>query len=397
MKVRFGWRVMTLDEICSGNLQTGPFGSQLHADEYVVEGVPVVMPRDIVSGRIIVDTTARVPQDRASQLSRHRLHEGDVVFSRRGDVARAALVSADEEGYLCGTGCLRARPNKSLVYPLFLNLLVQATATREWLKNNSVGQTMPNMNTEILSQLTFRLPPLSEQRIIANAISTWDAAVQKTEHLITAKERRLAYLRELLLRRPQKAFVTPLRAVTHEVTRRNETTLGREAIMAVTKQVGMRPMREETIAPNIERYKLVPPGAFAYNPMRLNIGSIAISPFARDVLVSPDYVVFTCDESKLLPRYLDHLRHSQSWKNYFELAGNGSVRVRIYYDDLGAFSFPLPTIAVQTRVVKFLDAAAQEVALLYQQAEALRRQKRGLMQKLLTGQWRLRRPEQAAV
>jgi hypothetical protein len=128
-----------------------------------------------------------------------------------------------------------------------------------------------------------------------------------------------------------RASPIKLHEVTQELIARNGTSLGRDAIMAVTKQVGMRPMREETIAANIERYKVVPPNAFAYNPMRLNIGSIAISPFDRDVLVSPDYVVFACDDSKLLPSYLQHLRHSHKWKSHFELAGNGSVRVRIYY------------------------------------------------------------------
>lgn len=159
--------------------------------------------------------------------------------------------------------------------------------------------------------------------------------------------------------------------------------------MAVTKQSGLRPMREETIAANIERYKRVPPHAFAYNPMRLNIGSIAMSRFDHEVLVSPDYVVFACDQSRLIPAYLDHLRHCKAWRNHFELAGNGSVRVRIYYNDLRSFRFQLPSIEAQTRIVRLLDAASDEINLLKQQVTALQTQKRGLMQKLLTGQWRL--------
>lgn len=163
--------------------------------------------------------------------------------------------------------------------------------------------------------------------------------------------------------------------------------------MAVTKQFGMRPMREETIAANIARYKLVPPRAFAYNPMRLNIGSIAISPFEHDVLVSPDYVVLACDRSKLLPSYLHHLRHTQKWRRHFDQAGNGSVRVRIYYEDLGRFAFLLPPVDVQAQLTRLLDAASQELEFLRQQAGALRTQKRGLMQKLLTGQRRLSTPK----
>lgn len=203
----------------------------------------------------------------------------------------------------------------------------------------------------------------------------------------------MAHLRDHLLRKPERATPVKLGDVTQELTVRNGTSLRREAIMAVTKQAGMRPMREETIAASIERYKRVPPRAFAYNPMRLNIGSIAISPFDRDVLVSPDYVVFTCNDSKLLPAYLHHLRHSQKWRNHFELAGNGSVRVRIYYDDLGTFTFLLPPIDAQARLVRLLDIASHEITLLKRHADALRAQKRGLMQKLLTGQGRLPLPK----
>jgi type I restriction enzyme S subunit len=158
--------------------------------------------------------------------------------------------------------------------------------------------------------------------------------------------------------------------------------------MGVTNDRGMRPMREETIASSIERYKVLRPSAFAYNPMRLNVGSIAMSPFDNDVLVSPDYVVFECEESKLLPGYLNHLRLTRHWATFFDVAGSGSVRVRIYYDDLAAFSFPLPSIEKQRLAVDLLDTAVAEIEALAKYAGALCRQKRGLMQNLLTGKWR---------
>lgn len=248
---------------------------------------------------------------------------------------------------------------------------------------------MPNMNTEILSQLTFRLPPLTEQETISAIASAWSDAYEKTGTLIAAKNRLLSHLREDLVRKPVGSKRTKLHAVTRESTERNGTRFGRDAIMAVTKQSGMRPMREETIAASIARYKLVPPKGFAYNPMRLNIGSIAMSPFATDVLVSPDYVVFECDESRLVPGYLNHLRFSRHWARYFESAGNGGVRVRIYYDDLGAFAFNLPPLDEQRRIVQALDACALEIAKLAEYRDSLKTQKRGLMQKLLTGQWRV--------
>ena len=126
--------------------------------------------------------------------------------------------------------------------------------------------------------------------------------------------------------------------------------------------------------------------------MRLNIGSIAISSFDDDVLVSPDYVVFESDATKLLPGYLNHLRRTRFWASHFEAAGSGGVRIRIYYDDLAAFIFPLPPLPEQVLVLAVVDAAVAEIESLERYLAALKIQKRGLMQKLLTGQWRISSP-----
>ena len=292
---------------------------------------------------------------------------------------------------------LKGLITKGPITPAFLAYSLLAKEDELLQMVEAAGHGTGRLDTEVLKGLALRIPSLPEQAEIVEAIGTWDTAIQSTEQLITAKKRYWDHFRGLLLRRSEKAPLTKLRAITRELTTRNRTILGREAIMAVTKHAGLRPMRKETIASDIARYKVLPPRAFAYNPMRLNIGSIAMSRFDSEVLVSPDYVVFACDESRLLPGYLNHLRRSRSWKSHFEVAGNGSVRIRIYYDDLGTFSFRLPSIAEQVAIVEILDAAELEIALLQQQAEALRKQKRGLMRKLLTGQWRLPLPEQEAL
>jgi type I restriction enzyme S subunit len=89
------WQEMTLGEVCDavhGLIQTGPFGSQLHQSDYSEHGVPVVMPKDIVGGRISSETVARVSSDHVDRLSRHKLSSGDIVYGRRGDIGRQALI-----------------------------------------------------------------------------------------------------------------------------------------------------------------------------------------------------------------------------------------------------------------------------------------------------------------
>lgn len=255
--------------------------------------------------------------------------------------------------------------------------------------NNISAGLIPGIARDDVLNTRLAVPPVAEQQKIGKLLEMWAEAIEKTEQLIAAKNLRLDHLREHHLTKPKQSRRIKLKAATQESTARNGKRLGREAIMAVTKQVGLRPMREETIAAAIDRYKVVRPRAFAYNPMRLNIGSIAISSFDDDVLVSPDYVVFECDEAKLLPSYLNHLRRTRHWASHFEAAGSGGVRIRIYYDDLGAFAFALPPLSEQARVLAVLDAGVAEIEILERYLAALQRQKRGLMQKLLTGQWRV--------
>jgi type I restriction enzyme S subunit len=179
--------------------------------------------------------------------------------------------------------------------------------------------------------------------------------------------------------------------VTHELTKRNGTKgLGRECVMGVTKAEGVVPMREQTIAGDISRYKRLPPRAFAYNPMRINVGSIGMNEREEAVLVSPDYVVFACNADGLDPDYLDHLRKTSWWAHYINSGGSGSVRQRTYYTDLAALKLPLPDLQEQKAIAAVLNNARADVTATEREIEALTRQKRGLMQTLLTGARRVK-------
>jgi len=178
------WQETTLGEICRGGfIQTGPFGSQLHAHDYIPTGVPVVMPVNIGDGRVIEDRIARVSEADASRLARHRMIAGDIVYSRRGDITRRALVTESENGWLCGTGCLLVRPG-SAVDPRWLSYWLGSPWTHEFLMRRAVGATMPNLNTGILSELPVRLPSLAEQRRIAGVLGALDDLIETNQKLL---------------------------------------------------------------------------------------------------------------------------------------------------------------------------------------------------------------------
>ena len=174
------WEVLPLGEVCKrggGNVQTGPFGSQLHASDYVAEGIPTVMPQNIGDNRILDTGIARITEADAQRLSKYRIREGDIIYSRRGDVERRAWVRKAEDGWLCGTGCLRIRFGEEVVYPRYAAHYLGHPAVREWIVRHAHGATMPNLNTTILSELPFVLPPWTDQVSIGDAIELYDQKI----------------------------------------------------------------------------------------------------------------------------------------------------------------------------------------------------------------------------
>ena len=137
----------TLGEICEsqgGAIQTGPFGSQLHTSDYKEFGIPVVMPTNIGDGGIVEDGIARIDQSDVDRLSQHKLQLGDIVFSRRGDVTKNALIREREVGWFCGTGCLKVRlGNEKTATAKFISHCLRSPDIKEWLVRHAVGATMP--------------------------------------------------------------------------------------------------------------------------------------------------------------------------------------------------------------------------------------------------------------
>jgi type I restriction enzyme S subunit len=291
--------------------------------------------------------------------------------------------------------CAAIIPNSEFDVP-FLYYVLQWAYQRIRALSNSGGQD--NLSGELVRQIRVPRPPLSQQLKIAEILRTWDEAIEKLGELRAAREQRIDGLRSGLLfgslrLEGKRGSWQPrhLSEVTIELSDRNaDLALSREAVMGVTNSRGIVPMREQTVAQDISRYKRLPPHAFAYNPMRINVGSIAMNSGETDILVSPDYVTFACKAGRLEPDYLNHLRKTLWWTHHITSGGSGSVRQRTYYDDLAALQLPLPDLDEQRRIVSVLNTASDDLTATDQMIDSLTRQKRGLAQKLLAGEWRVK-------
>ena len=204
------WEIAKLGDI-SKNIQTGPFGSQLHQSDYSECGIPVVMPKDLVGGKISEESIARVDKTHVERLCRHKIEVGDILYSRRGDVGRCAHVTKKEEGWLCGTGCLRVTIDSEKADSRFVFFQLQHPDTIGWVEKHAVGATMLNLNTTILSSVPIRLPALEIQKRIADILSAYD-------DLIENNQRQIKLLEEAAQRLYKEWFVD-LRFPGHENTK----------------------------------------------------------------------------------------------------------------------------------------------------------------------------------
>ena len=170
------WKRIKLATI-SDSIQTGPFGSQLHQSDYSEIGTPVIMPKDMVGGILNEANIARIDDTHVQRLCKHKVKEGDIIYSRRGDVGRCVLITPKQENWICGTGCLKVSLKRNEVIPSFVFYLLQSSDSIGWIENHAVGATMPNLNTEILSNLPLSIPSFSVQQKIVSILSNYDTLI----------------------------------------------------------------------------------------------------------------------------------------------------------------------------------------------------------------------------
>jgi type I restriction enzyme S subunit len=186
------WEGRTLGQIAT-SFRTGPFGSILHQSDYVEGGTPLVNPTHMNRGRIVEDARCSVPPAVADRLSNYLLAKHDLIFSRRGELGRCALVRDREAGWICGTGSIRVQVAYAGIEPEYLIEALQVRWVGEYLSLFSVGATMDSLNTGILKGVPVLLPPASEQRQLLDHIAHETRTIQRA---VSDAEREISLLRE---------------------------------------------------------------------------------------------------------------------------------------------------------------------------------------------------------
>lgn len=169
------WKEVRLGDVA--DVQTGPFGSQLHKENYVDKGTPIVTVEHLGNKWFTSQNLPMVSDEDKLRLAKYCSQEGDVIFSRVGSVDRCSYVSKEYSGWLFSGRCLRVRP-RSGINPEYLYYFLTNEGTKQYIRNIAVGATMPSINTKLLNEVPIKIPSLDYQRRIASILSSLDRKIE---------------------------------------------------------------------------------------------------------------------------------------------------------------------------------------------------------------------------
>ena len=352
------WKEVRLGEVA--DVQTGPFGSQLHKENYVNKGTPIVTVEHLGNKWFTSQNLPMVSDEDKLRLAKYCSQEGDVIFSRVGSVDRCSFVSKEYSGWLFSGRCLRVRP-RSGINPEYLYYFLTNEGTKQYIRNIAVGATMPSINTKLLNEVPITIPSLADQRRIASILSSLDRKIE-LNNKINADLEEMAqaifknwfvdfepfkdgkFVDSELGMIPEGWKVGTLGDITKNKSAKVKERNDVKVLSPVT--TGELVLSEEyftkqVFSSSIAKYKIVNKGDFAYNPARVNIGSLGRNEFDFDGCVSPVYVVFSVIDG--YDNYFDLFRKTDFFKDSVASLAIGGVRQSLSYDDLSSIEVIIPS------------------------------------------------------
>lgn len=367
-------------------------------------GVPPITAKNVREGSL--DFTAREFIEEsayAAWASRGLPKSGDLLFTTEAPLGNVALFPRTGR-FAIGQRVVALRPLPDVIDAGYLLQFLLSPVGKKRVDLFATGSTARGISSGHLHKLLIDFPPFAQQQKIASVLFQWDAAIEKTEQLIKAKERsQRAWMQELVMDRlfPEHR----LSEFVHRVNRKNAdgnshplTISGREGLISQSHYFDKRIAADAT-----EHYTLLKRGEFSYNKSystRYPYGAIKRLDAYDEGIVSTLYLCFALNpDAALLSDYLIQFCEVGGFNHQIHKIAQEGARnhglLNIAANDFFAMKLPVPPIEEQSRVVAILSDAGRELELLRKSLHHLGQQKRGLMQKLLTGQWRVITPEAA--
>lgn len=386
---------------------TVPIGTVIRSSQYGLSipvnpdgNMPIVSMKDIHDGRVHIDPTVCVSLSK-EEAKAFLLKDGDILLNRTNSpdlVGKVGIYRGTEQAVFASY-LVRLELDCNLVEPDFIvQILVSEIGQRHIKQLSTRAISQSNLNpTTFKKHFYIPLPDLSKQTSILNVLLTWDTAIEKTEKLIKAKEKWFKwFIKSLICDQCSHWEHLHAEKIFKGISEKNNDD---EELLSVTQDRGVIPRtmfvgRVMSPEGTTDGYKLVKKGDFVIS-LRSFQGGIEYSRYQG--LISPAYTVLR----PKLKIHDDFYRHF--FKTYLFIEKYLNIAVigirdgkQISIPDFMTVKIPYPPIDQQKKIATVLNTARQEIDLMKKQAEAYRRQKRGLMQKLLTGKWRVKAAEEVS-
>ena len=403
------WHVSPLKEVAK--FRTGPFGTLLKAEEYYsTDGVPLVSVQDIGDGVLNFGThTPLVPRSVTRRLPEYVLRAGDIVFGRKGNIERSALVSKAQDGCFLGSDAIRGRLNEAC-YPPFVVYQLQMKRVQAKLLQQSIGTTMPSLNQSILNGLLIAVPPLPEQRAIAEALSDVDALIDSLDKLIAKKrDIKQGAMQELLSRKKRLPGFTRVWQVVRlgnigqtygGLSGKTKADFGHGNSHYVTflnvlnnVVIDADQFDRVQVGP-LEKQNEVGRGDLFFNgssetPEEVGMCGVLLDEVSNVFLNSFCFGFRVNDESQVNGLYLSYYFRSREGRQLLYALAQGATRHNLSKTAFMDTQFPLPDRNEQNAIAQVLSDMDAEIAGLERRREKTIALKQGMMQELLTGRTRL--------
>lgn len=397
-KLRFkefdgNWKNYKLEDI--SNIKTGPFGSNLHKEDYVAVGTPIITVEHLGEISLTTQNLPLVSDTDKLRLSAYSLQEGDIAFSRVGSVDRCAIVTKQEKGWLFSGRILRVRPNNKIVFSKHLMYALKTEHSKHQIRSAAVGQTMPSLNTKILKEFIVCLSnSLEEQTKIATFLSAVDTKIDE----LTQKHELLTDYKKGMMHQifSQKVRFKGFSASWNDIkvgslgtfnsggtpSKKNSaywkgdipwissSDLTEDSIFEV---MTTRYITREAI--DNSATKIIPKNSVLI-VSRVGVGKVAVN--SSQLCTSQDFTSLTPFEDN--PVFLAYLLKSKA-SRLLEFNQGTSIKGFVR-DDLINFSVSIPTKEEQTKIADFLTTIDQKIDNVAEQIDHAKTWKKGLLQQM---------------
>ncbi|MGL5290578.1 MAG: restriction endonuclease subunit S [Vibrionaceae bacterium] len=375
--------------------------------EYQNEGTLFVTSENVRDGYLDVSTPKYLPMEFNQKFKNSQLKWGDILINIVGaSIGRSCqYLLRDKQANINQAVCL-FRTN-DLVLSDYVQQFLQLPSTIKKLLGAQSDSARPNLSLADMKDFVFILPPLSEQKKIAQILSTWDKSITTTERLLElARQQKKALMQQLLTGKKRlldkngvrfsgewKIYkVKELIKQHYEKTERNNQypvlTSSRQGMFFQKDYYNGRDVASE----DTTGYNVVPFGYFTYRHMSDDlIFSFNINQLCEKGIVSTLYPVFKAEEEIIISYFLRAiLNEGREFKRFSQEQKQGGSRTYMYLSKLQELKLRIPYLKEQQKIAAVLSAADQEITVLQSQLEALKQEKKALMQQLLTGKRRVK-------